>query len=523
MGYTGYVKYLIVISLSLLFLACPPAVNAEPSVAEINMLKMTLNNAESYLDEGQILPALEAVLQAEKMKIPGERLNEVLGKVLAKRKEMADQLFQKATMAMNDQKMDKAIFFLRQIVEFWPDNEDALGKLKKLGVELKDLTLRAQRDQEEEVTLLQRLQSQSRDVEAALADLKKLEEEYRIRDALTRAEEILPKFKDNPALNMKVDQYRSAVNLMNLLERCGALHRAGRSSEAVPLAEQALKLDPGMKLGLFSWPRDRYTSLLTVAGSAAVTTGNTELRKKIDACLGELGSIAGQTWLAVLTAYGNQEYRQALTLLKNLDLLAKGEIRDVMDIGSLQMRAFMLNYKMLLIALAVQIVVFSVIGVKTFVLADMISDHALTRTMLFKEREIGYYIALCGNQIAEEKWRRAERTARYILGRNPSLTQCALWQGICRYRLGDRKAAEQLLRTFIRQAPRNPEAHFYLGLIEDELNHPQKAIEHLELARGISGAARDFELAEIRFKGEKYYRIYKEYRDAAAEVLGIKG
>ncbi len=80
----------------------------------------------------------------------------------------------------------------------------------------------------------------------------------------------------------------------------------------------------------------------------------------------------------------------------------------------------------------------------------------------------------------------------------------------------------RIIGEFLKEAPRHPEANYYMGLLKDDHNQPREALQHLELARGVSGAARKFKLEQITRKDDLYIGIFQEYKTAAAEMLGIR-
>jgi tetratricopeptide (TPR) repeat protein len=515
-------KRAILLVVLLLIILLPSHLWGAVDVARVNMMKLLLNNAENYLEERQILLALETIVQAEKLNVPSDRYNSLLAKILATRKEKADNLFQKAELQLTAGKINKAIFYLKQIIDFWPDNERARNKLEKLGVKLKTLTIKAEQYQEAEISILQKLNMEIKNVQAALKELQKLEKERNYKEALLRAEQFYSKFNKHPAVGIKLTLYQNIMRMATTYEKIKAMSIANQDEQAIKLIDVVLQDDAAMGYGLRYYTREEYAIRLYLAGRVSQRLKNKEAYDTLLTMLDELGSVGLITYLTALDSVARNDYPQALRELKNARLLTGEREQHFMELSSLTLKIFILNYKFLLLALFIQIIVFSTISIKTFFLADLVTNHELTRILTFSERETGYYYSRCSLEITRGKWKKAEKLAKYLINRNPNLSQAHLWKGICRFHLGDKKMARLIIQKFLKEHPRNQEANFYMALIEDANNRPKEAIFHLELAKGISGASRTFDESDIRFKGDKYFAVFKEYKESAQRILGIK-
>jgi len=486
------------------------------------MSEMLINDAEAYLKKDDIVSALDSIVRAKQLGIPNKRIDDVTSRILKRRKKLADKYMEKAKLYLGDNNIKKAIFYLKKILEIWPDNKKALSKLKKLGVTLKELTVKAEQYQEKELSVLENIKLQSQTLKDAIDFLNKLEKQRKIKEALKKAKEFYKNFGDEPSIKIKLDLYEKACKIEKLYKNLEKNYRLKKYNLSVSIINEILKSDQYFRYGFLLYPIDKIIYYCFIGADSAINIKKHGLALKLKKCLEELGGTSNSIYLEAKMEFQNGNYRKAIVKLHNVERIAKKNEKEYMQINLLLAEEYFQNYKLLFFVIIIQIVILVILFVKTFLLADEIVDHELTKKLFMKERELGYYISRCNALISDRKWRKAEKMARYILSRDPNIPQAKLWRAICRYWLKDRTAAYKMLQQFLREFPRHREANFYMGLLEDLYNKPSKAIEHLELARGISGAARDFNPEDIAQKGNEYYRIFSEYKQAAADVLGIK-
>lgn len=510
----------LLVLLAALVAGAPPA--RAQSVAEVNLVNGLVNSAERALKEDKILAALDALVQAEKLKVPSERINEVLALVIKRRKEMAEARLQKVRMFLNDNDTKRAVSHLKEILEFWPDNEDVLKKLAELGVTVKQLNLKAQQYQKEDFNLLDRLREQIRNVEQALARLADLEKKRLIKQALDDATGYYEKYEKHPAIEIKLNLYRAAWAALSEYEAIVAAEKSGDDLACAAAGARAAERDPELRYGFLGLEPDDLSLRLLFAAAAGARTGNGPLAVELARRLEDLGRGGAASYALALRERAAGRHGEALKLLSQAGLLANDAERKHMDIRRLSAASFLVHYRSLLFAMLCQTLVFGLVAWRTFVFADLALDHELSRFLFQEEREIGYYITRCQQLITRGKWKKAERLAHYILKRNPNVPQARLWTGVCRYRLGDKRLAMKIVAEFLKGAPRHPEGNYYMALLKDDHNQPREALQHLELARGIAGASRKFNMEEITVKDDRYRALFMEYKTAAAEMLGVK-
>lgn len=512
--------------LALLLALAPAPPGATParaqSVAEINLVSGLVNSAERYLKEDKILLALDALVQAEKLKVPNERINEILALTLKRRKEMAEARLQKARMYLNDNDTKKAVSHLKEILEFWPDNEDVLKKLAELGVTVKNLTIKAQQYQKADYNLLDQLKEQIRSVEQALARLADLEKKRLIKQALDDATAYYAKLEKHPAIEIKLNLYRAAWAALEQYGEVAAARARADERACAEAAGRAIALDPQMRYGFLGLELDELNARLLFGASAAASAGRGTLAVELARRLDDLGRAGMAAYARAILERNAGRHGEALKLFSQAGVLSNEAERRHMDLRRLTALSFLVHYRFLLFAMLCQTLAFGLVAWRTFAFADLALDHELSRRLFQHEREIGYYISRCQALVTRGKWKKAERMAHYILKRNPNVPQARLWTGVCRYRLGDKRAALKLVGDFLKGAPRHQEANYYMGLLKDDYNLPREALVHMELARGISGASRKFKLEEITVKDDRYRALFMEYKTAAAEVLGVK-